>query len=44
MPPTADRPHTVDLWLCGHHYRQSRAALEAAGATVVDLTRMPAGV
>ena len=44
MPPTADRPHPVDLWLCGHHYRQSRAALEAAGATVVDLTRMPAGV
>ncbi len=37
MPPTADRPHRVDLWLCGHHYRASLAALLAAGATVEDL-------
>jgi hypothetical protein len=38
MPPTADRPHPVDLWLCGHHYRASLAALVAAGARVEDLT------
>ncbi len=44
MPPTADRPHPVDLWLCGHHYRLSRAALEAAGAVIVDVSRAPAGV
>ena len=38
MPPTADRAHPVDLWLCGHHYRASLAALVAAGATVEELT------
>lgn len=38
MPPTAARPHPVDLWLCGHHYRASLAALIAAGASVEDLT------
>lgn len=38
MPPTPDRPHPVDLWLCGHHYRASIVALEIAGATVEDLT------
>jgi hypothetical protein len=37
MPPTAARPHPVDLLLCGHHYRKSRAALDAAGAKVVRL-------
>ena len=36
MPPTATRRHPVDLLLCGHHYRASRAALRAAGATVYD--------
>jgi len=40
MPPAAGRAHSVDLWLCGHHYRASRAALEAAGAMVEDLTGM----
>ncbi len=34
MPPVPGRPHPVDLWLCGHHYRCSAAALEAAGAMV----------
>ncbi len=34
MPPTAKRPHSVDLLLCGHHYRVSRAALTAAGARI----------
>ncbi|HEY5352426.1 MAG TPA: hypothetical protein VIK57_08210 [Streptosporangiaceae bacterium] len=34
MPATAARPHPVDLWLCGHHYRVARAALATAGAGV----------
>ncbi len=38
MPVTGSRRHPVDLWLCGHHYRASRAALEAAGARVYRLT------
>lgn len=38
MPPTADRPHPVDLWLCGHHYHVSARALLAAGADVEHLT------
>jgi hypothetical protein len=38
MPPVPGRAHPVDLWLCGHHYRASLAALYAAGATVEDLT------
>ena len=36
MPPVPGRPYPVDLWLCGHHYRSSWAALDAAGA-MVDL-------
>lgn len=36
MPPTADRPYSIDLLLCGHHYRVNRAALRAAGATSYD--------
>lgn len=39
MPPARDRSHPVDLWLCGHHYRASRVALELAGASVEDLSR-----
>lgn len=34
MPPTSDRRHSVDLWLCGHHYRASVAPLLLAGASV----------
>jgi hypothetical protein len=34
MPATAARPHPVDLWLCGHHYRIAQAALTQAGAGV----------
>ena len=34
MPATATRPAPVDLWLCGHHYRVSQAALAEAGAAV----------
>ena len=36
MPPTAERPHPVDLLLCGHHYLTSRAALAAANAVAID--------
>ena len=38
MPATTDGAHPVDLWLCGHHYRASLAALLRAGANVEDLT------
>jgi len=37
MPPTAERRHSVDLLLCGHHYRVSRQALEAARARIESL-------
>jgi len=43
MPPTAARPHETDLLLCGHHYRVSRQALEAAHATAVRLAESPDG-
>ncbi len=38
MPPTASRPHPVDLLLCGHHFRVGQAALQAVGAAVYDQT------
>jgi hypothetical protein len=38
MPPTAVRPYPADLWLCGHHYQESRQALRLIGAVVEDLT------
>jgi len=45
MPPAPGRPHPVDLWLCGHHYRASCAALLLAGAQVEDLNaRREAGI
>jgi hypothetical protein len=34
MPPVPGRTRPVDLWLCGHHYRASVAALDAASAMV----------
>ena len=34
MPPASGRPAPVDLMLCGHHYRSSADALQAANATV----------
>lgn len=34
MAPAAQRWHSVDLLLCGHHYRVSRRALAAAGARI----------
>ena len=36
LPPTSQRPHPVDLLLCGHHYRSSQKSLEAAGAVILD--------
>lgn len=37
MPPSPSRPHSVDLLLCGHHYRVSQAKLEAAGTVAEEL-------
>jgi len=34
MPPAADRPHEVELLLCGHHFRRSQWTLAAAGAMI----------
>jgi hypothetical protein len=34
MPPGEGRPAPVDLWLCGHHFRESQQALTTAGAVV----------
>ena len=36
IPPGSARPHSVDLLLCGHHYRTSVAALAAAGAVILN--------
>ena len=38
IPAARGRPHPVDLLLCGHHYRVSRAALHTAGADIYDKT------
>jgi hypothetical protein len=38
IPPAERRAQPMDLWLCGHHYRASLAALLTSGATVEDLT------
>lgn len=40
MPPTATRRHSVDLWLCRHHYRESTGALLTARARVEDLSEL----
>lgn len=37
IPPAPGRRSPVDLLLCGHHYRKSRAALAAIGATLLDI-------
>lgn len=36
--PASDAHPAVDLWLCGHHWRASRAALAQAGAAVYDVS------
>jgi hypothetical protein len=41
LPPAPGRLDPVDLFLCGHHYRTSRAALAAAGAEVYDERGLP---
>jgi hypothetical protein len=41
IPASAARPHRTELLLCGHHYRVSRRALAAAGATVRELPWIP---
>lgn len=41
MPPTASRPHPVDLLLCSHHFRVSQDSLKAAGAAVYDQAGLP---
>jgi hypothetical protein len=41
MPSAPARPHRTELLLCGHHYRVSRQALAAAGATVRELPWIP---
>ena len=37
MPPAPGRRQSVDLLLCGHHYRVSRQALAAAQARIENL-------
>jgi hypothetical protein len=41
IPASPGRPHQTDLLLCGHHYRISKQALAAVGATVLDLNGVP---
>lgn len=38
IPPSRGHPRPVDLLLCGHHYRVSRAALRVIGADIYDKT------
>jgi len=37
MPPAPGRRRSVDLLLCGHHYRVSRPALTSARARIENL-------
>ena len=37
IPPANGRDAVTELLLCGHHYRQSRRALLAMGATFTDI-------
>ena len=37
VPPRGQRLTATDLLLCGHHYRVSKAALAASGATILDM-------
>jgi len=41
IPGSGDRLAPTDLLLCGHHYRQSRRALAASRAVVLDLDGYP---
>jgi hypothetical protein len=42
MPSTHDRPHRVELLLCGHHFRLSQWTLAAAGAVARVMPGPPA--
>ena len=37
MPPVGGRRPETELLLCWHHYRVSKTALAAAGATILDM-------
>lgn len=41
LPPTGDRPHRVELLLCGHHHRLLRHSLAASGAIFFDRAGEP---
>ncbi len=41
IPPANGRHAPTELLLCGHHYRQSRTALAAVGATLLDVKGHP---
>jgi len=41
MPQGGRRQAATDLLLCGHHYRASKAALAAAGATILNMNGDP---
>jgi hypothetical protein len=44
MPSASARPDPTDLLLCAHHYRASRHALAAAGATIRELPGTPGDI
>jgi hypothetical protein len=44
MPPAPGRPGETGLLLCGHHYRVSRRALAACGASARGLPGTPPDV
>jgi hypothetical protein len=41
VPPSKSRVRAVDVLLCAHHYRRSRAALAAAGAALLHISGLP---
>jgi hypothetical protein len=41
VPPSKSRLKAVDVLLCAHHYRRSRAALAAAGAALLHISGLP---
>lgn len=43
MPAANGRQWSAELLLCGHHYRQSRQALAANGARLLDVMGYPLG-
>jgi hypothetical protein len=42
MPAAPERPHPVELLLCGHHFRVSQWTLAAAGAVAHPVTHRSA--